>query len=66
MDGVAVPIYSGGAVSNPKTAGNSVIRMFDYYTSEIMEIKGLWIYNRALSAAEVAQNYNAIRTRLIK
>jgi len=40
--------------------------MFDYYTSEIMEIKGLWIYNRALSAAEVAQNYNAIRTRLIK
>jgi hypothetical protein len=66
VDGVAVPIYSGGSVSNPKTAGNSVIRMFDYYTSEIMEIKGLWIYNRALSAAEVRQNYNAIRTRLIK
>ncbi len=66
VDGVAVPIYSGGTVSNPKTAGNSIIRMFDYYTSEIMEIKGLWVYNRALSAAEVAQNYNAIRTRLIK
>jgi hypothetical protein len=66
VDGVAVPIYSGGSVSNPKTAGNSVIRMFDYYTSELMEIKGLWIYNRVLSAAEVAQNYNAIRTRLIK
>jgi len=66
VDGVAVPPYSGGTVSNPKTAGNSVIRMFDYYTSELMEIKGLWVYNRALSAAEVAQNYNAIRTRLIK
>jgi hypothetical protein len=66
VDGIAVPIYSGGSVSNPKTAGNSVIRMFDYYTSEIMEIKGLWIYNRALSAAEVLQNYNSIRSRLLK
>ena len=66
VDGVAVPIYSGGAVSNPKTAGNSQIRMFDYYTSEIMEIKGLWVYNRVLTAAEVLQNYNAIASRLIK
>lgn len=66
VDGVAVPIYSGGSVSNPKTAGDSVIKMFDYYTSEIMEIKGLWVYSRALSADEVSQNYNAIKSRLIK
>lgn len=66
VDGVAVPIYSGGAVSNPKTAGDSVIRMFDYYTSEIMEIKGLWVYNRALTGDEVRQNYNAIASRLLK
>jgi hypothetical protein len=67
VNGVEVPVYSGSnTVSFPKTAGNSQIRMFDYYTSELMEIKGLWIYNRPLSAAEVSQNYNAIRTRLIQ
>jgi hypothetical protein len=64
VNGVQVPIYGGGAVSYPKTAGNATIVFFENYPSSLMEIKNCLIYSRALSSAEVYQNYLAFKTRL--
>lgn len=55
---------------NPKTAGTSDVRLYEYFTHEnlnrvssMMNINCLAIYNRALTAAEVAQNFNTLRPR---
>ena len=50
--------------SNPKTAGTSDVRFFDYYSGDIMEIQMCRIYNRAITDSEVTINYNSIKTRL--
>lgn len=64
VNGIQVPIYSGGSVAYPKTSGNAVTYFFESYTSQLMEIKNCLVYNRALSSAEVYQNYLAFKTRL--
>jgi hypothetical protein len=53
-----------GTVSNPKTSGNATIWFFEGHTaSDITNMSCCHIYNRVLSATEVANNYNAIRGR---
>ena len=64
VNGVQVPIYSGGAVSNPKTSGNASVIFFEGYQAGMMEIKNCLIYNRAISGAEVSILYNQYKTRL--
>ncbi len=64
VNGVQVPIYSGGSVSNPKTMGNATTVFFEGYQAGMMEIKNCLIYNRPISSTEVYQNYLAYKTRL--
>lgn len=45
------------SVSNPKTAGSSPLRFFEYYTSGLAKISSLYIYNSVLSADDVKQLY---------
>jgi len=53
-----------GSVSNPKTSGNAHMYFFEGHTaSDITNMSCCHIYNRVLSATEVAKNYNAIRGR---
>lgn len=58
--------YSVGSqtVSNPKTAGNSTIQIFPGYTGSTAGIRNLQVYTRALSSAEVLQNYNSFYPEL--
>jgi len=59
--------YSGITnCANPKIAGNSVIRLYDYYTGGLMQIKYFSVYNAALSDAECYQNAAALTPRLSK
>jgi hypothetical protein len=48
-------------VSNPKTAGTSPIYLFESYTNPLANLNNLLVYNRAISASEVTQNFTAIR-----
>ena len=50
-------------VSNPKTAGNASIIINEYYPNPLNNVNSLMIYNRVLTAAEVQQNFNALRGR---
>jgi hypothetical protein len=52
--------------ANPKIAGNSVIRLYDYYTSGLMQIKYFAVYNAALSDDECYQNAASLTPRLNK
>ncbi len=52
--------------ANPKIAGNSVIRLYDYYTSGLMQIKYFAVYDAALSDAECYQNAASLTPRLNK
>jgi len=54
---------STGVLANPKTAGNAPVTLFPYYPQDLASMGLCQIYNRALSAAEVEQNFNAIRGR---
>lgn len=54
VNGVAV-LTSG--VVNPKVAGDSVFRFYDYYTADLLDIKSCFVYKKALSQDEVLQNY---------
>ena len=45
------------SVSNPKTAGASPVRLFEYYTSGLAKISSLYVYNSVLTADEVKQLY---------
>jgi hypothetical protein len=58
-------VYANQAtVSNPKTSGNASMWFFEGHTaSDITNVNCCHIYNRVLSATEVANNYNAIRGR---
>jgi len=66
VNGIQVPIYNGGSVAFPKVLGNAPIYFFEYYPSGLMEIKNCLIYNRPITSEEIAQNYNAFKTRLLK
>ena len=62
VNGVSV---TAATVSNPKTSGNANTWFFEGHTaSDITNMSCCHIYNRALSATEVANNYNAIRGRI--
>ncbi len=73
-DGSDVSIYTNGEFSNSKTLSlnttNSKLRIaagqyagaYNYFLGKGSTFK---IYNRALSASEVAQNYNALKNRFI-
>ena len=50
-----------GAVSSPKTRGNAVIQLFPGFTATLAQIGCVHVYNNPLTAAQVAQNFNAIR-----
>ncbi len=52
--------------ANPKTAGNSVIRLYDYYTGGLMQIKYFAVYDAVLSDAECYQNAASLTPRLNK
>jgi hypothetical protein len=58
-------VYASQAtVSNPKTSGNANTWFFEGHTApDITHLSCCHIYNRVLSATEVANNYNAIRGR---
>ena len=58
-------VYASQAtVSNPKTSGDASTWFFEGHTaSDITNVSCCHIYNRVLSATEVANNYNAIRGR---
>jgi hypothetical protein len=61
VNGVQV---GSSTVSNPKTSGNANMWFFEGHTAaDITNVNCCHIYNRVLSAAEVANNYNAIRGR---
>jgi hypothetical protein len=48
-------------VSNPKTAGTSPVYLYPYYTNPLANINNILIYNKVLTATEVAQNFTAVR-----
>jgi hypothetical protein len=52
-----------GSVSNPKTAGTAAIIINESYTNPLNNLNCFTIYNRVLSATEVLQNYNALKSR---
>jgi hypothetical protein len=57
--------YNGTtACANPKTAGDSVIRLYDYYTSELMQIKYFSVYDVALSDEKCYQITDSLTPRL--
>ena len=47
-------------VSSPKTRGNAAITLFPYYAAPA-QIGCVQVYNNVLTAAQVEQNFNAIR-----
>lgn len=51
-----------GTITNPKTAGSSAITLFNGFVPPA-RLNALTIYNRAISASEVTQNFNALRGR---
>lgn len=69
-EGGTVKTYINGVLtntvgaSNPKTAGDSNIRFFDYYSADLMEIQVCRIYERTISQDEVSLNYSAVKNRM--
>jgi hypothetical protein len=59
-------VYANQAtVSSPKTSGSASMYFFEGHTSAgLTHMSCCHIYNRVLSATEVANNYNAIRGRI--
>ena len=57
-------IVANNAVSFPKTSGNSIIRLFDYYPASLMEIQMCRIYTRPLSQYEVQINCLTLKNRI--
>ena len=57
-----LPITTVGA-SNPKSTGDAPIYIFEYYTADLAEISSIYIWNKALSAAEVYQTYLGIKNK---
>lgn len=52
-----------GTVSNPKTAGNAPVRVYESYSNSLSNLNNLVIYNRVITDAEVLQNYSALKGR---
>ena len=53
-------------VSNPKTAGNAAVQIYESYAPgapSLSNLNNLAIYNRVITGAEVLQNYNATKGR---
>ena len=50
--------------ANPKTSGDSVIRLYDYYTSGLMQIKYFAVYDAALSDSDCYQLAASLTPRL--
>lgn len=69
-DGGTVKTYINGGLTNtvgasfPKTPGSSIVRFYDYYAADLMEIQVCRIYNRALTQDEVRVNYNSVINRI--
>lgn len=69
-NGATATLYVNGSsigtttVTNPKFAGNSPIYLFEAYTADLASMDNVQVYNRSLSATEVAQNYLASQGRL--
>jgi hypothetical protein len=49
-------------VANPKTTGNSPIYLYPSYNQNTSRMAMVHIYNRALSDAEVLENFNIVRS----
>jgi len=60
-NGFRVSSYSSGNHTWNNTLNFTIGQVAGYYTN--MKAGGVYIYNRALSAQEVQQNYNATKTR---
>jgi hypothetical protein len=67
--GTTIPYVNGSSlgtrtgVSNPKTAGTAAVILYEYF-SGASKMRHVHIYNRVLSAEEVALNYKAISNSL--
>jgi hypothetical protein len=57
-------LAAANSVSNPKDSGNSIIRFYDYYTSDLMEIQMCRIYTRPLTETEVQINRDSLKNRI--
>lgn len=66
-NGATATSYVNGAslgnssVASPKTRGNVAIQLYPYYTAGLAQIGCVHVYNNPLTAAQVEQNFNAIR-----
>jgi len=66
-NGTAATAYVNGAsvasgtVASPKTRGSAVIQLFPAFTATLAQIGCVHVYNNVLTAAQVEQNFNAIR-----
>jgi hypothetical protein len=54
---------SSSVVAYPKTAGSSAIIINESYSNSLNNVNCVQVYNRVLTASEVAQNFQAIKTR---
>lgn len=54
---------TSATVANPKTAGNSTIIVNEYYTNPLNNVNCVMVYNRVITATEISQNFNALRSR---
>ena len=70
VNGIEVGNGTAGSGAIDYTAEKAYIGAFDYYTptSQVLlpvegKISNVQIYNRALSAQEITQNYNALKSR---
>jgi hypothetical protein len=70
-NGATLNVYVNGVnvgnrlVDAVKNAGTSGIILFEGYGSASMQIDGLLVYNRVLSDAQIAANYNAVAGRYL-
>lgn len=54
---------ASSTVANPKTAGNAAVIINEGYTNPLNNINCVMIYDRVLSATEISDNFNALRSR---
>jgi len=50
-------------VANPKTAGSAAVIINEGYTNPLNNINCVMVYDRVLSATEISNNFNALRSR---
>jgi hypothetical protein len=55
--------FADATVASPKTAGSAAITFWESYTLSSATLNNVHVYNRAVSDAEVLQNFNALRGR---